>query len=129
MVWLWLEYQSTSFSSYGLIFIELMAGISKSSRILVTGANGYIAIWVVYTLLEQGYTVRGTVRTEEKRKSLLSLFKDSVSEGRFEVFLVPDMTITGAYDEVVIGLDAIVHVASPTTLGFDAINGMSNSVP
>ena len=81
MVWLWLEYQSTSFSSYGLIFIELMASISKSSRILVTGANGYIAIWVVYTLLEQGYTVRGTVRTEEKRKSLLSLFKDSVSEG------------------------------------------------
>ncbi|KAJ4473047.1 hypothetical protein J3R30DRAFT_3514321 [Lentinula aciculospora] len=32
--------------------------IPNGSKVLVTGANGYIAAWVVRTLLEKGYAVR-----------------------------------------------------------------------
>lgn len=31
--------------------------------VVVTGANGFIASWLVKLLLERGYTVRGTVRS------------------------------------------------------------------
>ena len=41
-----------------------------SGKVLVTGANGYIASWIVLTLLQQGYSVRGTVRTAEKGEGL-----------------------------------------------------------
>ena len=47
---------------------------STSNKVLVSGANGYIAMWVVRTLLEQGYTVRGAVRSEEKGKRLREYF-------------------------------------------------------
>lgn len=47
---------------------------SANTKVLVSGANGYIAMWVVRTLLEQGYTVRGAVRSVEKGKRLREYF-------------------------------------------------------
>ena len=52
------------------------------------GANGYIAVWVVRVLLERGYAVRGTVRTEEKGKHLKETFKSYGD--KFEVVVVED---------------------------------------
>ena len=52
-----------------------MVAIS-SGKVLVTGANGYIAIWVVKKLLEKGYSVRGTVRAESKGTHLKEVFKE-----------------------------------------------------
>ncbi len=46
----------------------------QSGKVLVTGANGYIAAWTVNTLLEQGYSVRGTVRSEAKAAALQKIF-------------------------------------------------------
>lgn len=34
----------------------------SSPAVCVTGAGGYIASWIVKSLLERGYTVKGTVR-------------------------------------------------------------------
>ena len=61
-----------------------------SGKILVTGANGYIAGWVMQSALEQGFAVRGTVRAESKATHLRSLFK-SYGE-RFEIAVVQDIT-------------------------------------
>lgn len=52
-----------------------MPTIQPHSKVLVTGANGFIAIWVVDTLLEKGYSVRGTVRSTEKGKHLEKTFR------------------------------------------------------
>lgn len=61
-----------------------------SGKVLVTGANGYIAIWVVRSLLEQGYAVRGTVRSESKAAHLRESF---ASYGdKLEVVVVDDIT-------------------------------------
>jgi nucleoside-diphosphate-sugar epimerase len=43
-----------------------MPAVDLGSEVLVTGANGYIAVWVVRVLLERGFAVRGTVRSESK---------------------------------------------------------------
>ena len=61
-----------------------------SGKVLVTGANGYIAVWIVKSLLEANFAVRGTVRSESKAAYLRSYFK-SLGD-KFEVVVVPDMT-------------------------------------
>lgn len=83
----------------------------ESGKVLVTGANGYIAVWVVRTLLEQGYSVRGTVRSKTKGKHLLETFKSYGD--KLEIVVVEDITKDGAFDEAVKGVDAIEHTASP----------------
>ncbi|KAI9058011.1 NAD(P)-binding protein [Trametes sanguinea] len=82
-----------------------------SGKVLVTGSNGYIAVWVVKTLLEQGFSVRGTVRSESKAAHLRKLFKSYGD--KFEVAIVEDITKDGAFDDAVKGVDAIEHTASP----------------
>lgn len=56
----------------------------------MTGANGFIAVWVVKTLLEQGFAVRGTVRSESKAAHLRETF---ASYGdKLEIVIVEDIT-------------------------------------
>jgi uncharacterized protein YbjT (DUF2867 family) len=52
-----------------------MPVIAAGANVLVSGANGYIATWLVRTLLEHGYAVRGTVRAEAKGAFLVDMFK------------------------------------------------------
>ncbi|KIP01586.1 hypothetical protein PHLGIDRAFT_131196 [Phlebiopsis gigantea 11061_1 CR5-6] len=80
-------------------------------KVLVSGANGYIALWVVQSLLDHGFSVRGTVRSESKVAHLKETFKDHGD--KLEVVVVPDITKEGAFDEAVKGVDAIAHTASP----------------
>jgi nucleoside-diphosphate-sugar epimerase len=61
------------------------------SKILVTGANGYIAMWVVDTLLKSGYSVRGTVRSQSRTKDLEKTFSSFVDEGKLEFAIVDDI--------------------------------------
>ncbi|KAJ7490826.1 D-lactaldehyde dehydrogenase [Mycena latifolia] len=82
-----------------------------SGKVLVSGANGFVAIWVVRALLEQGFSVRGAVRSIDKGKHLSELF--SSYGDKFELTVVPDITKEGAFDEAVKGVDAIEHTASP----------------
>ncbi|KAI0807632.1 NAD(P)-binding protein [Fomes fomentarius] len=83
----------------------------NSGKVLVTGANGYVAMWIVKALLDQGFAVRGTVRAEEKAAHLRSLFKSFGD--KFEIVIVEDITKDGAFDDAVKGIDVIAHTASP----------------
>ncbi|KAE9410975.1 NAD(P)-binding protein [Gymnopus androsaceus JB14] len=83
----------------------------KTTKVLVSGSNGYIAIWVVNNLLQKGYAVRGTVRSEDKGTHLKKIFADYGD--KFELAVVPDIVKEGAFDEAVQGVDAIEHTASP----------------
>jgi uncharacterized protein YbjT (DUF2867 family) len=67
-----------------------MPAIQPPAKVLVSGANGYIAVWVVKTLLEQGYSVRGTVRSAEKGEYLKTLFASFGD--KHEVVVVEDIT-------------------------------------
>jgi nucleoside-diphosphate-sugar epimerase len=94
-----------------------MPTVQPGSKVLVTGANGYIAIWVVRTLLEQGYVVRGTVRSEAKGQHLKKSFEKYGD--KFDAVVVEDITKDGAFDDAVKGIDAIEHTASPFYLNAD----------
>ncbi|KAG8712620.1 methylglyoxal reductase (NADPH-dependent) gre2 [Ceratobasidium sp. 394] len=86
-----------------------MPAIKAPATVLVTGASGFIAVWVCKTFLEAGYTVRGTVRSASKGDYLVDLFKSD----KFSYVIVEDIAKDGAFDEAVKGVDAVAHTASP----------------
>ncbi|KAK2464439.1 hypothetical protein APHAL10511_003587 [Amanita phalloides] len=88
-----------------------MPTIAPGSKVFVTGANGFIAVWVIKTLLEQGYAVRGAVRSKSKGAFLLDEFRSYGD--RFELVIIDDFRKEGAFDEAVKGVDAIHHIAAP----------------
>jgi nucleoside-diphosphate-sugar epimerase len=94
-----------------------MPSVAPGSKILVTGANGYIALWVLRKLLEQGYSVRAQVRSEAKGKHLKEYFKSYAD--KIELVVVEDITKDGAFDEAVKGVAGIEHMASPLNLSTD----------
>ncbi|KAF8900235.1 hypothetical protein CPB84DRAFT_1847299 [Gymnopilus junonius] len=92
----------------------------QGTRVLVTGANGYIGMWVVRTLLEQGYVVRAVVRSLERGKHMKAYF-NSYGD-KLELSVVEDITKDGAFDEAVKDVDAIEHTASPSTFALEDPN-------
>ncbi|KAG6884849.1 hypothetical protein C0993_007782, partial [Termitomyces sp. T159_Od127] len=88
-----------------------MHTISRGEKVLVSGANGFVAMWIVRKLLEKGYAVRGTVRSADKGKYLQDYFQSYGT--KFEIAIVEDITKDGAFDEAVQGVHAIIHTASP----------------
>ncbi|KZV64905.1 NAD(P)-binding protein [Peniophora sp. CONT] len=91
-----------------------MPAVEAPAKALVTGANGYLAAWIVRILLEQGYRVRGTVRSTEKGDELKRAFAEF--EGKFEYVIVKDVLQDGAFDEAVKGVNLIVHSLSPVII-------------
>lgn len=94
-----------------------MPAVDPGSKILVSGANGFIAVWIVRVLLERGYSVRGTVRSESKAGYLRKMF--SSYGDKHEVVVVEDIGKEGAFDDAVNGVSAILHTASPCAINPD----------
>lgn len=64
--------------------------IVTSGKILVTGANGFVAMWVVDRLFKQGYAVRATVRSADKGVHLAKTF--AAYGEKLEIVVVEDIT-------------------------------------
>ncbi|KAF8873079.1 D-lactaldehyde dehydrogenase [Infundibulicybe gibba] len=94
-----------------------MPALRTPAKVLVTGANGYLGMWIVRTLLERGFAVRAAVRSADKGTFITNTFKDRKDMVDFAV--VEDITKDGAFNEAVKGVDAIHHVASPIVLEID----------
>ncbi|KAF8877686.1 D-lactaldehyde dehydrogenase [Infundibulicybe gibba] len=88
-----------------------MPVIQPKDKVLVSGANGFIAIWIVRVLLERGYDVRGTVRSVGKGKYLQDMFAEYGD--RLEIVIVEDIVKDGAFDEVVKGVMYYAYGVTP----------------
>ncbi|KAI0752577.1 NAD-P-binding protein [Daedaleopsis nitida] len=87
-----------------------MPAVQPPATVLVTGVSGFSGIWIARALLEDGFAVRGTVRSENKDAYVADLFKDH--GGRFKPVIVPDISKSDAYDSVIDdSIEAVVHVA------------------
>ena len=90
--------------------------IDTNKPVMVTGANGYVASWLVKRLLEEGLTVHAAVRNPSKTEKHAHL--DAVAEkasGNIKYFAA-DLLTEGAYAEAMEGCQVVFHTASPFTL-------------
>ncbi|WMN07207.1 NAD-dependent epimerase/dehydratase family protein [Marivirga arenosa] len=95
-----------------------MTEIDKTKPVLVTGATGYVAGWLVKKLLDEGITVHAAVRNpdnKEKIRHLDEIAKDS--KGSINYFKA-DLLEDGSYAEAMKGCELVYHTASPFTSKF-----------
>lgn len=93
-----------------------MNALHKMSPVLVTGATGYVAGWVVKRLLDEGFTVHAAVRdpsNTDKLKYLNELAEQA--PGEIEYFKT-DLMEPGSYAEAMRGCGVVFHTASPFTI-------------
>lgn len=94
--------------------------MQQPATVLVTGASGYIAGWIIKALLDRGHTVHGTVRDPDNRKSVAHLHALAEgAPGTLRLFKA-DLLDAGSFDEATRGCDIVMHTASPFIIeGFD----------
>ncbi|KAG2419979.1 hypothetical protein HFD88_004776 [Aspergillus terreus] len=87
--------------------------IDQFSRVLVTGATGFIGAHVVDSLLARGVSVRAATRSKQKGELLRQARPQHAS--KLEIVEVQDFTQLAVFDTVMSDIDAVIHVASPFT--------------
>jgi len=112
-----------------------MKNIDKSKPVMVTGANGYVASWLVKLLLEEGITVHAAVRDTENQNKIAHLTKAAANSKGTLKFFKADLLTPGVYKEAMEGCELVYHTASPFTLDVKdaqkeliepAVNGTEN---
>lgn len=80
--------------------------------VCVTGASGYIASWLVKSLLSRGYAVRATLRNLSDPTKAEHLKALEGAQERLQLFQA-DLTEEGSFDAAIDGCDGVFHTASP----------------
>jgi len=93
-----------------------MTTIDKTKPVMVTGANGYVASWLVKKLLDEGITVHAAVRDPQNVEKIGHL-KIVAAKSNGEIkFFKGDLLTPGSYKEAMEGCELVYHTASPFTL-------------
>jgi dihydroflavonol-4-reductase len=112
-----------------------MKDIDKSKPVMITGATGFVAGWIVKKLLDEGITVHAAVRNPNDKNKLKYLDELAAkSKGTIKYFKA-DLLEKGSYKAAMEGCELIYHTASPfkmvvknnqTDLVDPALNGTRN---
>lgn len=93
--------------------------IDTTRPVLVTGATGYVAGWIVKGLLDAGATVHAAVRDPENTAKVTHLVEAAESApGTLRLF-AGDLTEPGSYADAMAGCGVVFHTASPFTRDVD----------
>lgn len=84
--------------------------ITTDKPVLVTGATGYVAGWLVKRLLEAGLTVHAAVRDPDRVGAVVALGEGT--PGTVRLFKA-DLLDEGSYDAAMAGCGVVFHTASP----------------
>ena len=83
-----------------------------STKILVTGANGFIGLHTVLHFLQRGYNLCATVRSHEQAERVRKTLAKHVDTDKLQFFSA-DLTKDQGWDQAVSGCDYVLHLASP----------------
>lgn len=90
-----------------------MTTINRDRPVMVTGATGYVAGWIVKKLLDEGFTVHATVRDPDDREKLKYLNQlQEGAPGNIRYFRA-DLLDEGSYAEAMEACELVFHTASP----------------
>ena len=88
--------------------------MTADQLILVTGASGFVGKWCVVKLLEKGYRVRGTIRSEAKARQVretVGALVGADAASRLEL-VQADILDDKGWPEAMAGVSAVMHVAT-----------------
>lgn len=87
--------------------------IDTSAPVPVTGATGYVASWIVKSLLDAGVTVHAAVRAPRNTGKVQHLLDAAdAPPGTLRMF-ASDLLRDGSYTEAMRGCRIVFHTASP----------------
>jgi len=93
-----------------------MREINRNAPVMITGATGYVAGWIVRKLLDEGFTVHAAVRDPDNAEKLkyLNQLADA-APGQIRYFK-SDLLDDGSYADATAGCEVVLHTASPFTV-------------
>lgn len=88
--------------------------MTTNITVLVTGGSGYVGLQCILQLLQEGYTVKTTVRSLTKKEEIFKILKNAgISSFEKLSFFEADLTQDTNWSEAIEGYDYVLHVASP----------------
>jgi dihydroflavonol-4-reductase len=81
------------------------------TKVFLTGASGFIAKHILREMLEKGYEVRASVRSDTRKSEIEALFPDHNIE-----FAFLDLNVDEGWNDAMRGCDVLIHTASPFPL-------------
>ncbi|KAL0424755.1 UNVERIFIED_CONTAM: Tetraketide alpha-pyrone reductase 2 [Sesamum radiatum] len=90
----------------------------EHAAILCNWGNGFIAAYLIKSLLEKGHNVRTTVRNPENVEKVGYLWELNGAKERLRI-MKADLLNEGSFDEAVDGVDGVFHTASPVLVAYD----------
>ena len=109
--------------------------IDKSQKVLVTGATGFVASWIVKQLLDVGVSVNATVRDSNDKNKVVHLLEMSKRGPGDVILFQANLLQPGSFNDSIAGCSIVFHTASPFLLKFNdgqkdlidpAMNGTQN---
>ncbi|XP_059633986.1 vestitone reductase-like [Cornus florida] len=95
-----------------------MAGVDDDDKgiVCVTGGTGFLASWLIKKLLQHGYSVRTTIRSDpDKKKDVSFLTNLPGAPEKLQIFNA-DLEQPGSFDAAIEGCIGVFHVAHPIDL-------------
>jgi cinnamoyl-CoA reductase len=105
----------------------LSAAFRQPRTVMVTGANGFLASYIVRDLLAKGHTVHACVRDATREATVEHLQSLPGAATRLKLFSTGDLAAANSqaqtFDIPMNGCDAVFHAATPLSVKFGGHNG------
>jgi nucleoside-diphosphate-sugar epimerase len=92
--------------------------MDQQHHVLVTGGSGFIAGHCILQLLQDGHRVRATIRSPDKQDAARRVLEQAgMVHGERLTFVVADLLHDEGWADAALGIDTVLHVASPVQPG------------
>jgi nucleoside-diphosphate-sugar epimerase len=91
--------------------------MKDKETVLVTGGTGFVGFHTILQLLQQGYTVKTTIRSLTKKEIVINALKEAgITDFEKLSFFEADLIADAGWEEALQHCDYVLHVASPFPL-------------